>query len=433
MSVEYAVSVAPAPNGPGPDRPPVAAWRRGEPWVAGVFFAAGIFLALSANPANGRPAGAIARWSATLARGDVAALRADESLGMRAWIDALVDELGARDHQRVLDIVVRAEIAGQAQLARLREETNRAGVAAFEALPYAQQRAVSQQSHDAWVCAQGVTQVSEAAPVGGCDALLAEPPSYAVVMRLGTASLDADAQALLAGRAGNDPAVVADPMLAQFAERRDREGGRALATLRERVWSAGEREFRRLPGSQRREIDNRSGVRFVRDRGFATLAAAERAQVGSVDALFDNGDAVAARLGIASLTPAERQEVAGRTRAAHLEGRAAWVEAAGTRLAQDLLIRTFRAAHYELDALVVQGAGGRDLIRRQRTDARLRWSLLGSDLRNQPTGVTLRWSSQKVRWDVADVHWTPRDASAAAPAPILPGADADAGATEASP
>lgn len=390
------------------EAPPPAIWRRPEAWMATAAFVAGIALSSMSVRPHDHPAGAVRRWAAALARGDVATLRRDGSLGSRVWMDGLVHELGEADYQRVLGIYQRSGEAGIQELERLRSAMRDGGVSAFERLDQGQQQAVNRQSHDQWVCARGLSRVPEAATAGGCAGLLAEPPAPQLLERLGTAGLDADEQALLGARAASDPAVRADPMLARLAERRAEEGVRALARLRERVWREGEREMRQLPREERAAIDRRSRERFMLDRGFASLSAADRGRLGSTDAILDESGALADRLGLQALDAPARREIEGRRRSDFIAAHSSFVDATGARLAHDLLVTEYGAAKLDLADLAMRGVGGRDLIRRRVASATLRWTRVGSGLRRIPREVTARWSSRDAAWNIAEVRWAER-------------------------
>lgn len=354
------------------------------------------------------PRSAIRHWRAVLARGDLGTLLRDERLGARGWIRGLIQEKGEADYRRVLGIYDRAAELGQAEFRRFREVVEQQGQRAYDNLPYGQQQAVSRQSHNAWVCTSGIARVAEAAAVGNCAALWADPTPPDLLQRLGTPELDADEQALLANRAASDPAVVADATLAGLAARRTSLGERALGRIRERVEREGEREFRRLEWSDRHAIDSQSRDRFIRDRGFATLNEADRARLGNVDALFVEGSSLPETLGLQQLAPAARAEIAGRPREDFVARHARYVEDVGARLTRALLVRTFGNAQLAIDKLYIHGGGGRDLLRRQGARAELAWTQLGPEMQS-PATITLRWSSRHVDWRIADVDWRARE------------------------
>lgn len=383
--------------------------RRGGALVAGLVPGViGAILALAGYvPEHAHPRSAIRHWHETIKRGDVMTLRADARLGTRAWIDGLVRELGEEEFRRVLGIYDRAAEMGREDFARMQRAARANGQAAFDALGYAQQVAVNRRSHDEWVIEAGASRVSEASAVGPWGNLLAAP-SAALLQRFGTPELDADEQALLANRASNDPAVVADPMLAQLAARRDEQGSRSFSRLRAAVEREGERAFRHLGWSEREAIDARSRNDFFLQQGYSRLAEADRARLGAAQSLLDETGAVAARLGVELLSATERQAIAGRTRDEFVRQRRAFVEMNGVRLAHDLLVRSFGSSRYEVGRLVVHGVGGRDLVRRSGARAGLRWSNLGAGFRNVPAEVSMRWSSADVDWRLSEVHWRPR-------------------------
>lgn len=362
------------------------------------------------------PRGAVRHWHAAMSAGDVAALRSDERLGMRAWTAGLVSELGERDYQRVLGVYDNASRLGQREFARLADLAARGGRAAFEALPWEQQQGVSRQSHTEWVFSHGFAEVREASVAGTWQQLVAEPPAPALVARLGAAALSADEQSLLGGRADNDPAVTADPMLLALCERRSAEGMSLLRRVRGQVEHEGERAFRRLPWATQQEVNARSITRFTVERGFATLSAAERALLGSDSALSDATGEVAERLGRQQLPPSERSEIAGRTRANFVTGRAAWVDATGTRLARETLRGEFSGSRFHYEAFTVSGVGGRDLLRRHAAHGELYWDQLGTGLRGLPASIDLRWTPRSADWRVAAVQWRPRPGDDEAPA-----------------
>lgn len=355
---------------------------------------------------HAHPRSAVSRWRAVVSRGDLGTLLRDERLGGRRWIRALIQEQGTADYNRVLGIYDRAAELGQAEYRRLHETVIRQGEQAFAALPDPEQRAVSSRSHDEWVCANGVARVPEAGALGGCATLRAAP-SPQLLQRLGTPELDADEQALLANRATNDPAVLADVTLAELANRRDALGQRVLERLRERVEREGDRAFRRLDWSERDAVDRQSRERFVRDRGFASLPPSDRARVGQVDGLFDESSQLPTALGMQQLPEAERREVQGRSREDFVARRARYIEDAGSRLAQQLLISSFGSAQVRVEKLYVHGSGGRDLLRRNAARAELSWSSLGSGVMT-PSSIALHWSSEHVDWRIDEVTWSPR-------------------------
>lgn len=409
----------PFPHGPPPPQEPPgilgaipsAAARS----AAAAAAALGVILAVSGyTTGHAHPRSAVGHWRQALADGDLAGLLRDERLGSRAWIRELIRDKGEADYNRVLGIYDRAAELGRAEFMRFRALVEQQGQQAFERLPGSEQQRVSRQSHDAWVCSNGVTRVEGADTAGGCAALWASPAPQGLIQRLGTQELDADEQALLANRAASDPAVVADPTLASLAARRDSLGERALERLRERVSREGERAFRRLDWSERNQIDRQSQERFIRERGFAALPSGDRARLGSLAALFSEESLLPETLGLQQLAPAERVEVSGRTRAEFVERHAQYVEDTGSRLTHTLLVRTFGRAQLTIDKLYLHGNGGRDLLRRQGARAELAWTQLGPEMLT-PAAVTLRWSGQHVDWRVADVEWRARESGGGAP------------------
>lgn len=402
---DFAPSSAPTDLGPPP------APTRGPPTnvsalaaALAAFVGAGLAIAGYA-PAHAHPRSAIRHWLTVMSAGDVATLRSDERLGMQAWTSSLVQELGERDFQRTLAIFDRATQLGQQEFARLRTAAIQGGRAAFEALPWDQQQSLSRQSHTEWVSANGFAQVTEASVAGTWQALFTEPPAADLLQRLGTAALSADEQSLLANRAANDPAVLADPMLVALVDRRSSEGQVALRRLRSQVEREGEHAFRRLAWSAQQEIDGRSRARFTAEQGFAALSPADRARIGSADALNDTTNAVAERLGRQLLPPAEQREVASWTRATFAAGRATRVESAGTRLAQETLRGEFSESRIHYERFDVSGVGGRDLIRRERAHAELFWDQVGVGLRQLPASIELRWTPRSADWRVVEVRW----------------------------
>lgn len=391
---------------PRPEGAPPSSARALSAAVA-AFVGAGLAIAGYA-PAHAHPRSAIRHWLMVMSAGDVATLRSDERLGMQAWTASLVRELGERDYQRVLAIFDRAAQLGQREFERLRAVAIEGGRAAFEALPWEQQQAIARQSHAEWVSANGFGQVPDASVAGSWQALLAEPPAAALLQRLGTVALSADEQSLLANRAANDPAVLADPMLVALVERRGSEGQDALRRLRNQVEREGERAFRRLPWASQQEIDGRSRARFTAEHGFAALSPADRARIGSADALSDTTGAVVERLGRQLLPPAEQREVASWTRASFVAARATRVESAGARLAQETLRSEFSGSRIHYPRFDVSGSGGRDLIRRERAHAELFWDQVGVGLRQLPASIELRWAPRSADWRVVEVRWVPR-------------------------
>ncbi|MEZ4408542.1 MAG: hypothetical protein R3A52_19015 [Polyangiales bacterium] len=154
-------------------------------------------------------------------------------------------------------------------------------------------------------------------------------------------------------------------MLVELAARRTAAGQQVIDRLRQRVYSEGERAYRHQHHDERERIDNRSRDRWILEHGFTALPAADRARVGTLDAMINDADALTTRLGVQRLTPDEQREVVGRTREAFVAARAQFVEARGTEVVRRALLSGFGNARYTLDDFAAQGEGGRDLVRRQ--------------------------------------------------------------------
>lgn len=341
---------------------------------------------------HAHPRSAVRHWHAAMSAGDVATLRTDERLGMRAWVAHLVRELGEREYLRVLGIFDHARELGQQEFTRLCALAVSGGQAAFEALPPEQQTAITSQSHNEWVFESGFAQVPEAGVAGSWGALSGAPASD-LLLRLGTSALSADEQTLLGGRAATDPAVVADPMLASLAARRTAEGETMYRRLRDQVWAAGGRAFRHEHRSTQQEIDARSRNHFVLAHSYSSLSPADQTRLGSADALTDTTGVVAERLGRQLLPIAEQREIASLTRAGFVTDHRPWSEATGTRLAHERLRGEFAGSRFHNESLSVSGVGGRDLVRRQRAHAEIYWDQVGIGLSFLPAAIELRWGA----------------------------------------
>lgn len=414
---QQSVQLAPEFFAATPPQPPPAGRPR---WLSaslaqGVLLGVvGVVLAVGGRSGErNNPTGAIRRWHQAMQHGDIALLKSDSQLNFQAWTRAEIRQLGEVDYNRVLGLFTRARELGQTEYSRLLDAISTGGVRQFNSLPYERQQAIARQSHDLWVYEHGFPAVSEAAAVGTWQVLATDPVPPALLQRLGTPALEADEQALLAGRAANDPAVTADPMLVELATRRAAEGQQVIDRLRRQVVSEGERAYRHQPSNERDRIDQRSRTRYVLEHGFASLSETDRARVGTPDTMLDNSDALTVRLGVQQLSPAEQLEINGRTREAFVEGRQQFIENRGTRLAHDALVAEFGTSRYRLDVLHVSGVGGRDLIRRQTARALLSWPQIGNRLRSRPAVVTLRWSSREAEWRIDDVLWRPAEAEPA--------------------
>ncbi len=393
-------------------------------FVVGVALAVYGWVAPFAHPDD-----ALRRWREALTHGDITALTRDDRLGMEAWTHDLATELGTAEYERVLALHDRAITAGRDEVRRLRAAVEGAGFAAWSRLTWSEQRAIESQSHRTWVEERGFAAVAEAAVLGNRARLFAEPPPPDVLARLGAGALSDEERALLGQRASGDPAVLADAVLTELAARRDEAGARVLRRLRETVLAAGERRFEGLPSREQREIDARSRMDFLLDRGFAALDATDRGRVESASALFADDDELAGRLGVTTLDAAARTELGTVSRRAFVEGREAWIARVGLQRAAFVLQREYARAEVETDGPHPIGDGGRDLVRRRHAGARLVWRGRSGALRVWPDQVDLDWDARRHLWRVAGVHWS-RDpeersrASGTLPAPAAPAPDA---------
>lgn len=394
---------------PQPSKRP--AWLSANLALGALLGVAGAMLAIGGRAsAHDNPSVVVQRWHQTLQRGDVARLESDPQLNAQAWVRAEIQRAGEEEYTRVLGLFSRAQNEGRTEYNRLVDAITRNGQSQFNALPYERQQAITRQSHDLWVYEHGFESVPDAATVGTWQVLANNPIPAALLQRLGTPALGADEQSLLGNRAANDPAVTADPMLVELAARRTAAGQQVIDRLRQRVYSEGERAYRRQHHDERERIDNRSHDRWILEHGFTALPAADRARVGTLDAMINDADALTTRLGVQRLTPDEQREVVGHTREAFVAARARFVEARGTEVVHRALLSGFGNARYTLDDFAAQGEGGRDLVRRQTARGALSWTQVGDGLRRVPSAITLRWAPREAEWRVDEVTWRPRDA-----------------------
>lgn len=401
---------------------------------AGLFAVGVLLAAIGASVENATPRSALHRWHLALAAGDVSVLATDIRLGSEAWTEQQINSEGERDFQRVLALYNRANAEGQSELQRLETAVREGGLRAFNGLAYENRRAVSEQSHNEWVFEQGFPLVPDASAVGDWRALTVWPPTAAMTQRLGAAALSEEERGLLGNRAGDDPAVMADPMLQDLATRRGDAGLAAYRSLRDRVFRAGEQVFRRLDYTTRRDIDGRSEVNYVLVQGIAALPPADRQRVSGPAAFTDEStrSALQVQLGLATLTEAERREVAAQTMATFIEHRPRYVRDAGVRLLRVRLREVFGGSAYEVASLRKVGANPRDLIQRSTATAHLRWSRISGDPASVPEALEMVWAPFAQEWRIDQVRWrsvTAHPSATGTPEEAAPGVEsADGGA-----
>jgi len=395
-----------------PPTPVVAPTRRpwGNPALGALLLFVGAMLALTAQvrPLQGVRS-TVARLHDLLAAGDLITLRAEAPLGAKRWADSVVREFGQAEYDRVMAIYAHAEQEGTNEFSRLQSAVTEGGQRAYDNLGSDQRRAVDRRSHDEWVLPEGYRLTPEAGAAGPLAVVMQAAVDPALVQRLGTAALSEGERAQLADRPDADPAVQGDRALSRLAQKRNQRGTRALAQIQQRVGSAGERSFRRLDRSTRASIDRRSHWEFLNQQGMASLSAEDRARVGDPAVFGDDvlASALRQRLGLERLPPAERREVERRPRDAFVAQHDVFVEREGLRLGQAAVGARYRRSRYELHDVRVSGQGSRDLIRRRRAHAMLRWTAAGDGTLRLLRGVALEWDGPENRWRVGGLEWEP--------------------------
>ncbi len=388
--------------------PPRRAW--GGLVLGAMLLVIGAMLALTAQvrPLQGVRS-TVTRLHELLVAGDLVTLRAEAPLGAKRWADSVVREFGQAEYDRVMAIYARAEQEGSSEFSRLQNAVTAGGQQAYDNLGPDQRRAVDRRSHDEWVLPEGYRLTPEAASVGTLAVVMAPTVDPALVQRLGTAALSDGERAQLADRPDADPAVQGDRGLSRIAQKRNQRGTRALAQVQQRIVTAGERSFRRLDRSTRGVIDRRSHWEFLNQQGMASLSAEDRARVGDPAVFGDDvlASALRQRLGIERLPPAERREVEGRPRDAFVAQHDVYVEREGLRLGRAAVGARYRRSRYELHDVRVSGQGSRDLIRRRRAHATLRWTASGDGTLRLLHAVALEWDGPENRWRVGGLEWEP--------------------------
>ena len=82
-------------------------------------------------------------------------------------------------------------------------------------------------------------------------------------------------------------------------------------------------------------------------------------------------------------------------------------EREGLRLGRAAVGARYRRSRYELHDVRVSGQGSRDLIRRRRAHATLRWTASGDGTLRLLHAVALEWDGPENRWRVGGLEWEP--------------------------
>jgi hypothetical protein len=316
----------------------------------------------------GRPSNTVDKTLAALAAGDAAKLMSEERLGFKQRAEMEIKRRGEAEYNRILAIFDKEAQLGDREYRRIRRIVSQIGEKEFRRLPRDDQRTVKEYSRRQFVAEKGWAQLveDERKQIGSQETLGDRTKLRARAIAVGLPLLSEEQRGAAEGVDLTTPESAKDKKLNKLANAAEKAGMEEIQPALQSAEAAAQIEYSRLNRRERDKVDVGSYMRWILEAGLKGADDKVKAKANLTQLIDDDApDAWALRrsFGFKDLDPESRKTLEGRDYDKFVDGKRAFVEAAGAKLWGEKLREIFNDGCCKTATVRYLGNSGRSLRR----------------------------------------------------------------------